>query len=221
MGTGFLIFLSFVFLGLIILFIVTKDRWNWKEIIVRPIILILSLSLLATIGIISYIKISNMPKEISTFWEISLGSTKDDVKSIKGEPSKQLSGPGYWLYVSVDKKDKRNNYLYRIDFKDGKVVSVSYMNYGYYFCDSDSSWSFWWITTPRSLQGIKIGDNLEKITKKFGKPSNISISENKLERIYSFSKYKLFFELKKNCVYAFGIYDPQFGPQEFKKAKKK
>lgn len=221
MGIGFSIFLFSLFLGLIILFIATKDRWNWKKIIFRPSILILSLSLLATIGIISYIKISNLPKEISTFWGISLGSTKEDVKLVKGEPSKQLSWPGYWLYVFEDKIDKRDNYLYRIDFKDDKVVSVLYMHYGYYFSDSDSCWSFWWITTPRSLQGIQIGDNLEKITKKFGKPSHISVSGNKLERIYSFSKYKLFFELKKNYVYAFGIYDPQFGPQEFKETKKK
>lgn len=221
MSIGTSIFLLLLFLGLTFLFIKTKDRWDWKRIIVRPIIIIVSLSLFATVGIICYIEISNMPEEISTFWGISLGSTRNDVQLLKGEPTSKFSEADYWVYVfDEDETKERDNYLYRIDFKDHRVSSVSYMHYGYYFYGSKSSWSFWWITTPKSLQGIKIGDRLEKITQKFGKPSHISVSENKLEKIYSFSKYKLFFELKEDYVHTFGIYDPRFGPIKFVEKKK-
>jgi hypothetical protein len=196
--------------------IAARERLNRKRFITR--IVILSLSALVTIGIICYIEISSMPDAVSRFWGISLGSTKDEVKLLKGEPSDRFDEAGYWIYVfNEDKTKEREKYLYRIDFKDDRVISVSYLHYGYYFYGSSSNWSFWWITTPKSMEGIKIGDNVGEITKKFGKPSHISISENKSEKVYSYSKYKLFFGMKENRVHTFGIYDPRFGPIELRK----
>lgn len=193
-----------------------REQLNHKRMMTR--IVILSLSALVTIGIICYMEISSMPDAVTRFWGISLGSTKDEVKLLKGEPSDRFDEAGYWIYVfNEDKTKEREKHLYRIDFKDDRVVSVSYIHYGYYFSSPGSNWSFWWITTPKSLEGIKIGDYVEKITEKFGKPSYISISENKLEKIYSYSKYKIFFGMKKNLVHTFGIYDPRFGPIDLRK----
>ena len=79
MNLGLSIFLSAVFLGIIVLFIATKDRWNWRRIVLWPIKsaswVVLVLLILGGIGLFVNEVLLNRPKLQTSFWGISLGST--------------------------------------------------------------------------------------------------------------------------------------------------
>jgi len=149
-------------------------------------------------GVYVYQYISNRPKPQTSFWDISLDSTKSDIKFLKGEPEKD-SADDDWYYV------KGETYLFRITFRDNKVRFIAY--------DGDN------LHSP-SLQGIDIGTKHDGIVNKFGQPSYVSISEDELMRILSYDRYNVFFVLKENAVCNYGIYTNTFGPVKFSKEKK-
>ena len=192
------IFLSSVFLGIIILFISTKDRWNWKKIILWPVLVLIGLSILLGVGYYIYQSISNRPEPQTSFWGISLDSTRGDIKFLKGEPDKD-SDDENWVYVKEGKS------LFHIKFKDNKVRYIAY--------DGD------FLHGP-SIQGVNIGSKHDEVVKKFGKPSYVSISEDELVRILSYDRYHVFFLLKENTVCNYGIYNSTFGKVKFEKEKK-
>jgi hypothetical protein len=199
MTLGTAIFLSSVVLGIVILFISTKDRWNWKKIILWPILVVVSISILLGVGYYIYQSISNRPKPQTTFLGISLDSTKGDIKFLKGEPIKG-SDDKFWSYSTEQGKSS-----FFIIFKDSKIWVIGY--------DGE-------ILYGNSLQGVYIGASYDEIIKKFGQPSFVSISEEELERILSYDKYNVFFVLKENRVISYGIYNKTLGPFKYRKEKK-
>jgi hypothetical protein len=199
MSIGIAIFLSAVLLGIIILFISTKDRWNWKKIILWPITVLVGLSILLGVGYYIYQSISNRPKLQTTFWDISLNSTKGDIKFLKGEPDKQ-SDDKNWIY------SKGGESIIQIGFDNNKILFIIYKGHN--------------LNAPSLLQGIYIGTNYDKIIKKFGLPSYMSISLDELRRTLSYDKYNLVFSFKENQLYAYGIYNPALGPVKYKNEKK-
>ena len=52
MNLGLAIFLSAVFLGTVALYIATMDRWNWKKIIIRPLLGVLLLLVVGGVGLL-------------------------------------------------------------------------------------------------------------------------------------------------------------------------
>ena len=54
MSLGLSLFLSSIFLGIVALFIATKDRWNWKKIILWPVVGTFVLALLSSASIYLY-----------------------------------------------------------------------------------------------------------------------------------------------------------------------
>lgn len=59
------------------------------------------------------------------------------------------------------------------------------------------------------------------MTKKFGTPSDTSISKDDLARVLSFKRYGVFFLLIRNKVLAYGIYDPKLGPRKVSEEKER
>ncbi len=200
MSLGIAIFLSSVILGIIILFISTKDRWNWKKIILWPALVLVGLSILLGAGYYIIQSISNRPEPQTSFLNISLDSTKGDIKFLKGEPDKG-SNDGIWFYS----KGKEETSSFFIIFKDNKIRVIGYD--GKYF------------RSP-SFQGVSIGASYDEIINKFGQPSYVSISEDELSRILSYDRYNIFFGLEENKVFSFGIYNKSLGPFKFKNEKK-
>jgi len=195
MSLGLGIFLSAVFLGIIALFLATRDRWNWRKIVLWPICAVLVLSILGGIGFYVY----NRPKPQTSFWGISLNSTAAGVKFMKGTPADSID-ENLWVYKQTYSSNREATVFVR--FQDGNVKGVV-------FSGSRSS-------QEPALQGIKVNDNLDKVIKKFGEPSYISRHQDELSRIYSFSKYNLVFWLTANKVTMYGIYNPALGPSRFR-----
>ena len=139
---------------------------------------------------------SKEPQVQIEYWGLSLGSSKSDVKFMKGEPKEINEGK---MGESWEFTDGVGESIFRVDFVDNSIARVMRIGQdgGFY----------------RSIQGILPGySNLETILEKLGDPSNISISEDKSSSIYNFDEYNLFFGLTKNKVNILGIYDPRTGP---------
>lgn len=77
LGTG--IFLSAVFLGIVALYIATKDRWNWKKILLWPLAVVVVLSSVGGIVAYAYKKYEERPKVQVEFNGIKLGDQFQDV----------------------------------------------------------------------------------------------------------------------------------------------
>jgi hypothetical protein len=198
MSLGLSIFLSAVLLGIIALYIATRDRWNWKKIILWPVSVLLAVSL--SIGLYLYVKslIESRPHVQASFWGLSLDTTKDDVTFVKGKPTKVQDGDR-WIYEEKESSSERVD-SYTVQFRDEKVRFVAYAG--------DTSWK-------ADLQGYWLHASSERIVEKFGNPSDVSKSEDSLNRIFSYSKYNIFFILEKNQVVVCGLYNPTFGPIKF------
>jgi hypothetical protein len=203
MSLGAGIFLSAIFLGLIALFIATRGQWNWgkiitwpwKKIVIRAGIVIASLVLLTGIvlgGRYIYLKIAERPKVQKSFWGLTLDSTKEDIKFLKGTPTTEKKDSwDYWVIENTIDIE------YSIQFANTKIWAISA------------------IGTGPTIQNIGRRVSYDEVIRKFGKPSYISYSKNGLIRILSFKKYNVFFALEKGSVISLGIYNPSFGTPRF------
>lgn len=190
-----------------------------------PLAVILNFALLTGVGFAEDNYDQKQPKVQNSFWGIDIKATKSDIQFIKGKPNQQMNysdltqksggiesnlpecfyaaipkkGPNnedeVWIYKFYenlfDKNATGHNYI--ISFKDNKIFYIRYAG-------SEGN------KNPE-LQGIKIYDSSDKIIKKFGEPTNISLSGDQLGKIYSYKKYKVFFELVRDRVVAFGVYN--------------
>jgi 4-amino-4-deoxy-L-arabinose transferase-like glycosyltransferase len=205
MSIGTLIFFSVVLLSVVLLFISTKDRWNWKKILLFFIGIALIICLLVGGGYWAYITISNRPHLEHTFWDIPISASKSDVKFLKGEPSSKTGGEDWdwWEYVG---NKESGDYIYNIAFKKDKIHFIIDQGKGSIL---NHSW----------IQGIGYGSDYGSVVKRFGSPSHTSTTEDQLIRVLSFKKYGIFFLLEKSKVSALGIYNPIFGQVQLEEKK--
>lgn len=132
---------------------------------------------------------------INEFRGVELGWSKDEVYFRKGEPTSVRDG-----------KDK----TIRLDYGDtvrtvlvldkGKVIKILYV------CSGDSY-------PYDKVGGISCYSDVDEVTKKYGEPKNISISKDKLSRIYSYPKYNVAFVLSMSKVDAIGVFDSTYVPE--------
>lgn len=197
MGTG--IFLSSLILGIIILFIGTKDRWNWKKIILWPLAVVLGLAVLGGVGAFFYSEYKDRPRIQEKFWDITLEDSKADIKFRKGEP--RVVEEGLWTYKETGIAS--NDWAaYQVSFDGDKVW--------YVLCEG--------FKCPK-IQGMRFDYTLSKISARFGEPSRVAVSGDQLERIYSYDRYHVFFILKRDKVRAYGIFNPAVGFLGYRKDK--
>lgn len=202
MSLGTSIFLSAILLGIISLFIATKDRWNWKRIAFWPIAIFISITVVAGVIFWIYSVVTELPHKQTIFWNLPLKAIKSDVKFLKGEPSRvdNVKNKGdVWVFISK-KGYSDDEPLYLVYFKDNKLYAILY--------------SGPYLGSP-GIQGLDIGSPQETITEKFGTPSYVDVSDDELRRLQSYEKFNVFFYLRENKVYAFGMYDPASGPMQF------
>ena len=202
MNLGLAIFLSSLILGIIFLFHSTKDRWNWKKIIKFTSIILLSLLIIFSFYYLFFLNSNTVsykkPTKATSFWDINLGDSKEDVIFLKGYPDETDSVKSVWFYTK--KYYGRSNEYYKVVFNDNDVTSVVY--YGNY--------------SPPYLLNRKF-DNypLQSLKDYLGEPSDVSSSTDELKRVYSFSSFNAVFYLKENSVFGYGIYNPDYGTYKY------
>ena len=203
-GTG--IFLSSIFLGTVALFIFTKDRWNWKKIILWSIGIVILVPLAFFVALKctelltkeSPVVYSN-PQRQDVFWELTFEDAKADVKFKKGEP--KIHNPDLWEYKIQELNGSESSYLIR--FNGEKIRYIMYQA-------SNLS-----IPTAPYFIGKTLGDSSAEVFRKFGKPSEIANTKDELNRLYSYEMFNLFFVLERDKVISYGIYNPSLGPMRF------
>jgi hypothetical protein len=201
MSLGTSIFLSAVLLSVVILFAVTKDRWNWKRILKWATATPLCLFAVVIGGMYLQDAWESRPTPQTQFDGFSLGASPGDIKLAKGEPN-EIVDSERWLYYSGDRKSG-----YQVNFQDNKVRYVLYAS-------TEANYS-----TPNLLNLTK-GATRDEIKARLGEPSHVHTSSDSLRQVLSYDKYNVFFELEKHRVIAYGIYHRTFGPMQFDEEKK-
>lgn len=195
MSTGEGIFYGFVFLGLIGLYAVTRDRWNWKRLAKWTVVVVV----VPIVGMGLWMAASNYldtrPQVEQALWGIKPGISVDELVFLKGKPSGD--GGEHWLYVNEGEA------VHLVSIKNSKVKSVTAV-----------TWDGYTSSLP-SLQGISNYSTQVDIENKFGAPDHVSVNEDKTRRTLSYLKYQLFFTLEKGKVVALGVLDPKEGPQVY------
>jgi hypothetical protein len=184
MSVGDGIFGGLVFLGLVVLYAVTRDRWAWRRIakwlgvgIIVPIV-----------GIAAWIAFEDhkarQPVAQQELWDLTVGMDEAAVIFAKGEPYKKEDN--MWIYM-----DGEVFYVATFEAKKVRFIRAGTLD--------DSTYRL-----PQ-LQGIGWSSSTEEIEAKFGKPDEVSVSLDQTSRTLSFMRYGVFFELRKNRVVSLGV----------------
>ena len=188
MTLGTSIFLSTIVVSLVLLHGMTKERWNWKKIITRTFLSLLSLAIIGALvaagmwGLKIYQKRAVAQTE---YYDIKLSHTQSDIMFIKGAPD--VKKEHLWTYNTI--------YIH-VAFQNNNIRAIMYVGKGSYSSE---------------ICGLDIGDSYGEVIDKFGSPSSMSNSEDQLEKILSFEKYNVIFGFSKNRVKMLGIYNKEFG----------
>jgi hypothetical protein len=153
------------------------------------------------IALWAYQTIQKRPRPEAEFWGIPLGATKSDVKFLKGVPTQAYDNDQKWAYIFKDSSGQSDQYVYLVQFKSERVWVVGYISHS-------TAGSF-----GPGVQGIFIGDSLEQVVEKFGDDYHMDTHKDGLRRLFSFDDYRVFFELEKNRVQSYGLYDPELTPK--------
>lgn len=191
-GTG--IFLGALILGMILLYISTRDRWNWRKLIGRSLMVSVVFGAVIGLGSWAHYAYANRIVPVETFMDLTVKDTQDDIKFKKGKPEPG-STDGVWAYA-----DKDGNWDYIVRFQKQKVRAVIYVG----TC-----------TYCNNLYGLGIGTPYNVIVEKLGEPSSVLSSKDGLDRYVSFDKTNLVFRLAQGKVVGFGMYDATMGPLKF------
>lgn len=197
MTTGEGIFWGLVFIGLILLYAVTRDRWRWKKIgkWVALLLLVPILGIGAWVGGTHYV--DSRAKVQSEFWGVSPGISKDELIFRKGKPDQEEDE--YLVYGKGD-----DNVYYVVNFRNGKVRAIQAV------VPSGKTYNL------PTMQGISSYSSLDDIERKFGAADKMSETKDKTRRLFSYLKYGVFFTLEKGTVVSLGALDPKEGPLVFK-----
>lgn len=199
LGTG--IFLSALFLGVVVLFIATKDRWNWKRgfkwLASACVAIFLVAIVLFNFEDLQGAFIRSLPaKPHESLWGLKLGMPESDVRFLKGDPvedknTKSKTDEGVLFYRGDNWGAQR--WWIMLDEKH-KVHSVIFMGS---------------MSAHDGIQGIKIGASVEDVTKKFGQPADVQTSENALSRTYRYPQYNLLFRFTRGKVDSYALRSSQ------------
>ena len=192
MSTGLGIFLASLVLGTVALYGITKDRWNWR--IVGGI----SLVVIGIAGAVVYFwNDFRFPISKQTeYADLRLGMTRDQVKSIKGYPTSNVT-PRDWSYRPVAG-------IGGIDLGFGPgETGLIVIN-----CHSTDHYS----NGCPAIAGIVDGSKEEEVIQKFGKPDIVRIAVAPIGGgAMNYLYYKnpgVHFWLEKGQVHTLGIGAP-------------
>jgi len=204
MSLGLGIFLSSLFLGIIFLFVSTKDRWNWKKILlIWPLYFVLVVGVIGGGGFYIYNHYENKPITYDTYWDIPINSNITDILFLKGKAS-SISHAENYEQKEMTYMENDDTY-YDIRINDNNLIGISCRINKYSFFSNGF--------TPlkcASINDININSRVDEIKALLGDPSSEFVSDDKLKRVWVYEKYRTYFVLKKSAVITLGIYNPPF-----------
>jgi hypothetical protein len=209
LGTG--IFLSSLLISPVFLFWITKDRWNWKKIVVWFTLASIGLCLFIAAGLWINNKFKSRilpPKPQSQLGLLKLSHTKSDVKFLMGAPD--TIKEDVWFYKNTD----HSKIMWVVWFKGEQIWLVENIGFELFTLEFGEE--------AVNIKGFWIGQTkYNDIFKFYGKPSSISYSSDQLERMLTYEKYNVFARFRENNLIAYGIYNPELGTPKFRDENEK
>ncbi len=188
LGTG--VFLGSLFLGTVLLYLWTREVWNWRKVLKRLALASTALVLLVVAGVIGsfvYEKWRDRPQVVTGMLGVGLGERMSDVIFRQGEYSRRPPKTGADHNIEHYLNEERR-VLLRV--KDGKVVAI------WYFCKDSGDYG--------SVSEIYCGDKGEKILERFGEKTRVLCSkENQYRRAYEVATLGIRYSLVQNKVTTF------------------
>jgi hypothetical protein len=204
MTTGDGVFAGLLVVGLVWLYVATKDRWRWKRIFIRAC-LVLAVPVVGIAAWLGYTKWDESQARVADgMWDLKLGDSSDDVVLKKGKPSQQEpdkcigDNKQCMLWVYVD-----GELGYMVELVAGKVRSIQAIT-----TDGNE------FRLP-GLQGISNYSSPDSVEAKFGKPDVVTSTADKTRQLANFSAYRVVFAYEKNRVVSVGVFDPGLGPLRY------
>ena len=93
MSVGSGIFLSTIAICLLLLYRWTRDRWNWRTVLLRTAIFVGLCGLVGGTITFAYVKYANHISKQTTYSDVRLGMTQTEVLYVKGVPDYVLEEP--------------------------------------------------------------------------------------------------------------------------------
>jgi hypothetical protein len=199
MTTGEGIFWGAVVVGLIGLYVATKDRWKWQRIIkwVGVVLLVPVLGVAGYVGWSTWVE--SQPRVELALYGITIGDSMDDVMYKKGKPDREEKDcpkdkpdcvdAALWTYTKDD-------LTYIVSFEKSRVLWVAAnANFGSRYA------------LP-SFRGMSNYWGQAEVEKLYGPPTNVSVNTHKTQRLVSFVKYGVFFTFEKDEVVGVGVMSP-------------
>ena len=194
MSIGLGLLLLSVFLGCVTLYIFTRDRWNWKKILLWPSATLV----VVAVGLYAYNLIPEKPKSEASSGRFRSVQVSTMYFSLKGNQQTRTGTIGY-----IVSKNSQGNWerAYYVNFEGGKVWLTG-------FVDAEP------VSWHENIQGIRMGSSENAVREKFGEPSpGVSPSKDGLRRMYHYSQCNVFFQLEQNKVTFLGIYNLKVAPK--------
>jgi hypothetical protein len=212
MSVGLGIFLSSLVFALILLYLITRDRWNWRRIGVGALVGGCLIGVVVG-GIYAWNRLTPVSKQ-TEYAGLRLGMTMDEIKYIKGVPTDALVGEetGEWKdfekIIAIDKLEngkKIEDYndwpsegvgrRIDLDFDKSKLIRIR--------CYSGDK-----LGRCPPLGGIRDGDSEQQVVNKFGRSYTASIDGVTKKMWYS--NIGAFFYLTQETVHMLGVIDTNY-----------
>lgn len=189
MTVGDGIFGAALVIGLVALYLGTKDRWRWRRIMGWLLAAILGISLAVGLWVGWQKWSESRPRVVTEMWGISLGAKQSDVLFSKGEPTTRVSDER-WEYISGPESSE---YAVIVKFEDGRVAEILSLGSRLY------------MPTP---EGVSVYGSAEELLARYGESQDTGVSDDGLVRTYRFREHNLLVSFDRSGLIGAGVIAP-------------
>lgn len=190
-GTG--IFLGLLTVAIVILYLKTRERWNWRQNATKLLVFIVSAGLSIYVVVEAKAAYANRVVRVTEYMGVKIGESKPNIKFKLGAPAEEA--PESWGYKE-DGKDWSSVVLFNKD----KAQAVVYLG----SC-----------TYCHTIYGLGIGNSYDTVIAKLGEPSHVRETADSLSRYHFYKDLNLVVRFERGAVIGLGIYDAALGPIQF------
>lgn len=197
MQTGTALFFGLALVAIAIFYNSTKDRWNWKKIVKKTLLIpvgLIALGLIIWLYLFIEKAIDNRAIKQTALEGVKIGEKTSEVLFKKGKPLSSISDNELFFYSLPEEAGLA------ISFKEDKVDSVTQ------FCNGEGRIERACPFYPE-INGIKFKTAAIDVENKLGKPDAIKCSSDHLSRVYSYQKYQTEYSIDNYGVFAIRVYD--------------
>jgi len=209
MELGTAVFLSSIVLAVVILYVITKDRWRWRRIVKQAALVCLCLIVLgAALGVGAYFWGLQLPQEVqpqNAYAGLRLGMTQEEVMHVKGYPPIVFDGSMTKVDTKRLEKEKQVTDFRDWSYSEYEREIVVTFNPNRAAVTAIQCYSSKTYRCP-DLSGVRDGDSENDVVRKLGNPTSSKIEGTTKEMRYR--SLNIVIRLAKEQVYLVALRHP-------------